>query len=491
MNDASEIEDDTAEEPKNEVGSVASDPLKLGMENISETYKIRGIPHYWKSGHLESFLEKLGIKVTFITKRVPSYTAILRFPNKDEKVKAFKILTTFSDETIPIKRINCTEIPNKKHKQSEKVRKKKNKNNDNRNQSNDNNKNKNKNKKKNNSKKDKRNRDGMNSSNDKNRDILDVVMPLHKLEYSKQLEVKFGEITRNSRWFHRRMTDRYKMNLDYLKWIKLLKMNNNLKNMFKIEGILSSPVLVNYRNKASFSIGYSFHKNNNNNKNKNTHVSNSNSNSGKQIESNINNKEEEEQEEEEDDDIDISMNGKNQETKKQETEKEKTNINENDNEQKKKKEKSNEISSLNEDELDKLLFDKISIGFQFGRFENNNETKISIERCDNRHIHCHPVSIRVANEIEIFFKQLCQIKHENKTENNDIGNNEEKTKDKAIEKKNNDDNNDRKKMENRKYTYRVYDKFTHSGELRKLIVRTSHRSKQCMFVCIVLCKDIR
>ena len=91
-------------------------------------------------------------------------------------------------------------------------------------------------------------------------------MPSHKLKYSKQLEHKFGEIPRNSRWFHRRMTDRYKMNLNYLKLIKLQKEKNDLKNMFKIEGILSSSVLTNYRNKASFSIGYSFHTIVNNNK---------------------------------------------------------------------------------------------------------------------------------------------------------------------------------------------------------------------------------
>ena len=58
--DEDEDEDEDDDVTTDGAGSFAHDPAKLGIENISETYKIRGIPHYWKQGHLESihFLEK-------------------------------------------------------------------------------------------------------------------------------------------------------------------------------------------------------------------------------------------------------------------------------------------------------------------------------------------------------------------------------------------------------------------------------------------------
>ena len=79
---------------------------------------------------------------------------------------------------------------------------------------------------------------------------------MNRQSYEEQLEIKRKKLCKDLGHFRRKMTNPRFMNQDFLKWLPKEKKVKKLKGLCPLIGIMTSPIIKEYRNKTSFSIGY-------------------------------------------------------------------------------------------------------------------------------------------------------------------------------------------------------------------------------------------
>eukprot|EP01084_Bolivina_argentea_P067810 123427_1 len=209
---------------------------------VSETWKIKGFPSFYKTGHVKNIMLSLNLDIIDVYKKTPNLTAYVRFKSVAEKLRAKSIINGYTEKKI--KRLHCIEHPNRKQYENDLAKAAK--------------------------KAKRRNIKNDDSSQHPNRkqyskpeptSIHEVVTPLHNKPYEDQLLIKRQKICKDMGRFRRKMTNPRFMNQDFLTWLPSERGAKNLKNLCPILGIISSPITHGYRNKVSLSIGYN--KNNN------------------------------------------------------------------------------------------------------------------------------------------------------------------------------------------------------------------------------------
>ena len=110
---------------------------------ISETWRVDGLPSFYKTAHLRRILEDLHIEFVDVFKKTPSYKGFVRFPTIEEKLRAKELLENHTIKSgAKIIQLKCKEVKNrqgsnKNVKWHEKNQKHKNKNKNNENNNND------------------------------------------------------------------------------------------------------------------------------------------------------------------------------------------------------------------------------------------------------------------------------------------------------------------------------------------------------------------
>ena len=79
---------------------------------ISETWKVKGFPQFFRTGHVKNIMETLELDTIDVFKKTPNVCAYIRFKSLDEKLRAESIINSYT--TKKIKRLHCIEHPNRK-----------------------------------------------------------------------------------------------------------------------------------------------------------------------------------------------------------------------------------------------------------------------------------------------------------------------------------------------------------------------------------------
>ena len=100
----------------NENGSNQNNKTKNGEKEIednavSETWKIKGFPEYYKTGHVSNIMTLLKLEIVDAFKKTPNNTAYVRFKSVEEKLRAKDIINGYTEKKI--KRLHCIEHPNR------------------------------------------------------------------------------------------------------------------------------------------------------------------------------------------------------------------------------------------------------------------------------------------------------------------------------------------------------------------------------------------
>lgn len=204
---------------------------------ISETWKVKGFPEYYKTGHVKNIMTSLKLDVIDVFKKTPNNTAYVRFKCVEDKLNAKDIINGYTEKKI--KRLHCIETPNRKQYQNDLIKQEKKQR---------------KEKKEKNQKKEKEKK-----INKEPTSIHQVVTPLFNMDYQEQLRVKQQKLCKDLGYFRRKMTNEKFMNIEFLKWLpkkKKQRGGKSLKTLCPLIGIMSSPITESYRNKVSMTIGY-------------------------------------------------------------------------------------------------------------------------------------------------------------------------------------------------------------------------------------------
>ena len=222
-------------------------------EPPSETWKIKGFPSYFKSGHVTHTMQVLELDVLDVfKKRPPSDSAYVRFKSVAAKLAAESIINAHTQKKI--KRLHCIETPNRAqydHECAKQLRKQR---------------------RRENAKAKDVDSGNMEKPDAKARrarrqrveptSIHEVVTPLWQTPYAAQLERKRKSMDKAMGRLRRSLTDKRKMNLSFLKWLPrdasgaVLTGARQLKQLCPVIGIMASPATSAYRNKVSLTIGH-------------------------------------------------------------------------------------------------------------------------------------------------------------------------------------------------------------------------------------------
>eukprot|EP01083_Nonionella_stella_P009372 27018_1 len=211
--------------------------VKKEDTTVSATWKVKGFPEYFKTGHVKNVLSALGLDVIDVHKKSPNITAYVRFKSVAEKLRAQPIIDAHTEKKI--KRLRCIEHPNRKQYENDlaKIKRKQMKR--------------------------KQNPQESTAQTSKQRkpqiqptSIHEVVTPFYQKPYEDQLHLKRQKICKDMGRFRRKLTNKKFMNQSFLTWVPPGRSGKVLQSLCPVLGIMSSPATTGYRNKVSFTIGY-------------------------------------------------------------------------------------------------------------------------------------------------------------------------------------------------------------------------------------------